>query len=332
MTNNSNRVLSRFYVLLPLLAVLLLTACTSLEPSSTHPQEHSLIGQIWDVKAQRIITRDELLQQVRDAHYLLLGETHDNEVHHRIQTSIVEALARDRRPALAMEQFDIEHQTALNEAAAMPNTTTESIADAGQFDRKGWNWPLYEPLVAIALRNKLPIAAINLSRAEARRIVGQPQQLTEDPRFAALALSAAWNQQREDTLRHEIVAGHCGHAPATMLPGLMAAQRLRDATMAEALIARSATGAVAILGHGHARKDIGVPIYLTARVPRARVVSISLMEVEPAHRYASDYIAEEGAEFDFVWFTPAAQRENPCANLPPSLHSASPPSTHDTTR
>ena len=81
--------------------------------------------------------------------------------------------ARGRRPVLALEQFDSEYQSELD-AARTRGADAEGLADAGRFDRKGWNWPLYRPLVQFALDHGWPLAAANLSRGEARAVVADP--------------------------------------------------------------------------------------------------------------------------------------------------------------
>src|SRR5438105_2846014 len=98
------------------LLTLFLAAChilDSKERDTTSLHNHPLIGQIWDMRAERVITQHTLLQQAAEARYVLLGETHDSEEQHHIQAEVLAALVeKGMRPALAMEQFDTEHQAA----------------------------------------------------------------------------------------------------------------------------------------------------------------------------------------------------------------------------
>jgi hypothetical protein len=84
--------------------------------------------------------------------------------------------------------------------------------------------------------------------------------------------------------------------------------------MAAALATHAGNGAIAILGRGHARADIAVPIYLARLDPRSATLSIGLIEAESGYGSVRDYVDAHAAElpFDFVWFTPVAQREDPC--------------------
>jgi uncharacterized iron-regulated protein len=105
-----------------------------------------------------------------------------------------------------------------------------------------------------------------------------------------------------------------------MAPGMINAQRARDAVMAAAMLGHAESGAVLIAGSGHGRLDFGVPVYLAHRRPQARVVSVALVEVESGKTVPHDYSALANAAgsapaFDFVWFTPRAQRKEPCEGL-----------------
>lgn len=262
------------------LAAALLSSCAHAPP---------LEGRIWDTHAARFVSPEALYQRASRARHVILGETHDNAEQHRLQRVVLDALAGTPR-VLAMEQFDSEHQAAID--AARP-AGVEALADAGRFDRKGWNWPLYRPLVEFALEHGWPIAAANLSRGEARAVVADPARSGLPP--APPAVQAA--------LERDIVEGHCGKPPdPRRLAGMVEAQRARDARMAAVIRGRRS---VLIAGNGHARPDRGVPLYLGD----GDVVSIAFTEVEPGRRSPRDY---EAGSYDYLWFTPRAAREDPC--------------------
>lgn len=283
----------------------LLAACAPLAPRQMLLDDHPLAGKIWDPAAQRMVAAEEALGRAARARYVILGEVHDNPEHHRLQRAVLETLARHGPArALAMEQFDTTHQESID-AARTRSADAEALAEAGNFDRKGWDWPLYRPLVELALDRGWPLIAANLSRAQARAIV-------EDP--ARSGLPEADTPLRE-ALERDLIAGHCGERPESRrLAGLVEAQRARDARLARALSASPNVGGVLIAGNGHARKDRGVPLYL----PGADLVAIGFLEVEPEKSELQDYFAEgfaTAASYDFVWFTARAARPDPCAHV-----------------
>lgn len=269
------------------------------------PETAPLEGRIWDVRAGRFVSERELFGRAGAARHVILGETHDNPEHHRLQLEVLKALGSQRR-VLAMEQFDSEHQAGIDQAGS---GDAEAVADAGRFDRKGWNWPLYRPLVEFALERGWPIRAANLSRAHARRIMADPALAGLPP--AAPGLVAA--------LERDIAQGHCGRRPEpTRLAGMVEAQRARDARLASALISDS----VLITGNGHARRDRGVPLYL-----KDEVVSIGLIEVEPGRSAPREYLRGfySEASFDYVWFTRPRARPDPCAGAGTGRALSTPP-------
>jgi len=275
----------------------------------------------WDVRLGRAMSEDELLAALAGARYRLLGEIHDNPLHHAARASLVARLAaKGLRPAVVMEQFDLDHDAALR-AAQAAGADAERLADAGALDRKGWLWPMHKPIIEAALAAQLPIRAGNLPRDA---LHGDVQSMANDaaapwyPRFHA----ARWSEAQAAELRDDIVASHCGKLPESIVPQVVLAQRLRDAAMAQALVdAATADGAILIAGDGHVRADLGVPVYLHASgMPdaEARSVSVGFVEATPEEEQSADFprrFTAENPGFDYLWFTPPAQRENPCAGM-----------------
>lgn len=261
-------------------------------------------GPILDIRTGAHLSSDDVARRAIASRFVILGEVHDNAAHHRLQAEILKAmLDAGRRPALAMEQFDLQNQPALEAARARGERDPERLADAGRFDRKGWRWPQYQPLVELAAAKSLPLFAANLSREEARALMrsGLPAQ--------GVATAA---QDQRDALERDIIDGHCGiRPPAEVLSGMVEAQRARDARMAETLERAGANGAVLIAGAAHARRDRGVPSYLPPGAQET-LLSIGLLELgpdgaPPDNNYTGIY--------DLVWFTPRAPRDDPCKDL-----------------
>jgi uncharacterized iron-regulated protein len=278
------------------LAFAALAACVHRLELEAHP----LAGRIWDARAGAFVSQAELFDRAARARHVILGETHDNPEHHRLELAALEALAaRGGARVLALEQLDTEYQAAAD-AAIANGVDAEALADAAHFNRQGWDWPLYRPLVQFALEHRWAIAAANLSRAAARAIVADPSRsgLAAPPQ----ALRAA--------LERDIIDAHCGAAPdGRRLAGMVEAQRARDAQMAR-VVARANPRSVLITGNGHARRDRGVPLYLDD----GDVLSIAFLEVQPgrdAPRAYLDGFAGVGS-YDHVWFTARAPRKDPC--------------------
>jgi uncharacterized iron-regulated protein len=298
------------------LAAALLSAVASAQALLN--QDHPLAGKLWDMSSQRFIDEATLMARIKPADVVLLGETHDNPVHHRRQQELLRAkLAAGGAPALLMEQFNIDHQGELDSALARSDhdDALETIAGLA----KGWDWAFYRPLLATAIERKLPVVAANLSRERMRSVIREGFAAYDPAEFKRLGIETVWNDGRQRYLTEVIEAAHCGQIDNHLRDGMVRAQRLRDAVMADAALAALSNlkrGVVAIVGRGHARRDVGLPLYLAARQPGARIYSIGLVEVSPDKTSPQAYeprIAGEGVPFDVLWFSPRAERPDPCA-------------------
>lgn len=278
-------------------------------------RDHPLVGKTWETTSARFVSRDALVDNLTRASVRLFGEVHDNPDHHAIQARLLEAIAAGGlKPVVAFEQMDREHDAALQQRLADGNVAPDDVAQAVTFDRKGWNWAFYQPLVAIALRHGLPLRAANLSRKAASQIAREGLSAIGPARIEALRLEAAWTPAREQALREIIRDGHCGALPEAVVPAMGAAQRARDATLAESLLAPNRDGAILIAGNGHVRRDLGVPVYLAAAGTSSCAVGI--LEVEAGQHDPQAYVqaATSGAAlYDFVCFTARQDRPDPCA-------------------
>lgn len=266
---------------------------------------HVLQGRVWDTRTQQFISEPMLYQRAAAARYVLLGEKHDSEAHHARQLDVLRGMAAlGAQPALAMEQLDTEHQDALSRAQSAGQTDAEALADAGQLNRKGWRWPMYKDLIAFTAQRQWPLRAANLSRADARKIV--LGDVTPTLPAATPAQLAA--------LENDVVQGHCGHRPEpARLAGIVAAQRARDARMAQVLDAVGGP-VVLIAGAGHVRSDRAVPRYLAEP---EKALTIALVETVAGKVEPADY---DRAGFDVLWFTePGEVRPDPCATPLPGL-------------
>lgn len=247
--------------------------------------------------------------EARVADVLMIGEVHDNAAQHALRLRWLEALADRRRFAIALEQLDSERQADLDRARSADAATAgrealparaRRIAEAAGFDFRGWDWALYGPVIELALRRDLPLVAANLSRRETSAVArGQKAAAPEPP---------GWGVDDQTALEQSIRVGHCNLLPEASIAPMAAAQRSRDARMADSVAAvRQRTGLPVVLlaGNGHVRRDIGVPRFLADRLPGDRIVVIGLLESgQPA-----------SPAFDHVELTAPAEREDPCKGL-----------------
>ncbi len=311
-----------FLRLVPLFVVagLMMSPVVQAAPQVSDASGHALVGRIWDTRGGRFIAEEALMREIGGARYVLLGEVHTNAEHHRHQATIIQALvAAGRRPAVVFEMFDREQQVSLARSIAEHPGDIEALAEVTEFERRGWPLATYRALLERVFAERLDWVAGNLSRKEAGRIVEQGKAAFGDARRSELALDVALGETAQAALEARLIESHCGHLPASLLPGMLLAQRSRDALLADALIVhgRSEDGAVLIAGGGHVRRDYAVPFYLRARMPGEPYLSLGLIEVQAGRDAIGDYAdelrdANAAPLFDYVWFTARSETEDPC--------------------
>jgi uncharacterized iron-regulated protein len=242
------------------------------------------------------------------ADFVLLGELHDNAWHHRTRGALIAAL-RDRHPAIVFEQFAATGEPIEPPAA---DQTRGSWLDQRGFDRQGWKWPLHQPVVEAALAHGRSLWGSGGSREALRAVVRTGAAAAPEP-LQDLLQRAPLDGAARDALDRELIDGHCGKLPESMIPGMRTAQLVRDAAMTRALMLASSTGpAWLIAGNGHVRRDVAVPRLLRAAAAGRTVLVVGLLEREPDGSVA---LAEAANRYDLVIVTPRAARADPCAGL-----------------
>jgi len=241
-----------------------------------------------------------------DARFVLLGEVHDNPQHHRLRARWLRTLLADGRPTLVVfEQLEAARDASLREARAATPADSTAIARAGGLDAKAWRWPLHQPLFDAALAGGGGLAGGNLPRDAVRKVVREGPG-TVPPELRALLAAPGWTPTLQQATEADIERGHCGHLPATLISPMALAQRVRDASLAHAMLAAApGTRVVLIAGNGHVRKDRGVPQLLRAAgIPAQAIHAVGFIE---------DGDTPDPGAFDDVVETAREPRPDPCA-------------------
>jgi uncharacterized iron-regulated protein len=278
------------------------------------------------VRGGRFIDDAYLLSALRErGGYVLLGEKHDNADHHALQARVLDAMVSGgRKPAVAFEMFDVDDQQAIDTSRREHPRDSASLARAVNWEKSGWPpWEQYAPIAELALRADLPIVATGLPRSRMRALM-KPAEAREAGAEPPIDEGVPLTPAQEASLRDELRESHCGHLPDARIGGMIRFQRARDASMANALMAAANAArtkdAVLIAGTGHTRTDRGAGADLAARDPNRAVVSIAFSEVEKGRNDPAAYAVRwntTALPFDFVWFTPRATDEDPCAAFGP---------------
>jgi len=245
------------------------------------------------------VTPERVLDAMRAAPVVLLGEVHDNPAHHQLQAR---AVAAQGPAALVFEMLTPEQA-----ARATPNLRADpaALGAALEWAQSGWpDFAMYAPIFAAAPQARIYGGA--LDRAAVRRAMTEGAAAVFGAEAARYGLDqplGTQDQAAREVLQQE---AHCNALPPEMLPGMVAAQRLRDAALARAVVQALAEtgGPVAVItGTGHVRRDHGIPAALALAAPELSVLAVGQLEADPG----------ADAPFDLWVVTDPVDRPDPCA-------------------
>lgn len=231
----------------------------------------------------------------------VLGEVHDNPAHHANQARAVGAIA----PAALVFEMLSPAQAAMVTPALRADAA--ALGTALGWEAAGWpDFAMYYPIFQAApeaaiFGAALPRDAVRRAVSDgAAAVLGEPAQdygLTKP--LAPEVLQARVTLQQE---------AHCNALPEDLLPGMVEAQRLRDAALARAArqaLAETGGPVAVITGNGHARKDWGLAAALSVAAPEVSILTVGQFEEAP----------DAPPPFDFWLVTAPAEREDPCAGF-----------------
>lgn len=302
-----------------------LAGCSGMSWKSPLGRSHPLTGRIWEISSAQFIDRETLVKRLAGADFVLLGERHDNPDHHMLQAEVVRSLlAVGRRPAVGFEMLGLDDASIIAGHLAAAPDDAAGLGRAVNWNQRGWpDWAMYQPIAEAALQAKLRIVATNLPLATARKMTRDGLTALEPRMIRELGLDQPPPKPVFARMAADIRDAHCGYAPEQSLKAMVDVQRARDAQMAQSLIAAGGPGgAILVAGAGHVRNDYGIPVYLRQKTPDKRVISIAFVEVDEQKTEPQSYALpypNGRLPFDYVWFTPRVDDEDPCEKFKSQL-------------
>jgi uncharacterized iron-regulated protein len=272
---------------------------------------------IWSTAQGRLISAETLHAHVERADYLVLGELHDNAVHHRWQAALLTHFAtRNEQATVGFEQIHIAQEASLDNYLQTADKNLEGLRSALDWDSSGWpDFQLYAPIFTGVLEHELRVQPLMLSPDMTRRVLAEGyESILPAPALTVLApetlLRGAARRQVEELMR----TAHCGMLPEDRIPDMVRVQLARDAFMAWRAFQAGRPG-VLITGNGHARRDRGLPAFLQRLDPDADIVVISLLEADS--RTPTEHFLAEGSALvsDYLILTKPQERDDPCEDF-----------------
>jgi len=227
----------------------------------------------------RTVMAAEVLAQVRDVQFVLLGEAHDNADHHLWQLQSLGMLlgARDKL-VIGMEMFPRRVQPVLDRWVAGELTESALLRQTEWAQVWRFNPDLYLPILRFARLNRIPVVALNVERSLISDIGARGLQAIPPERREGVTDPAPASSDYRNTLRSSF--DQHSKAGDSEFEHFVDAQLFWDQAFAQALAdaaaANPAALVVGIIGIGHLRHGHGVPHQLRAMGNRRTTVWLPL--------------------------------------------------------
>ena len=274
-------------------------------------QSPEVVFRIVDSATGTAVDLDTLAARMAAADVAFLGEQHDDEVTHRVQRLLLEAVAtRHDNVSLALEMFDRDAQEPLDHFQMGHTEEAEFLAEARPWPRYARD---YKPLVDFAIGREWAVIAANVPRPVAAEVAASGLGVLAGRPAGDRALFAAELrcEPAGDYFQRFVAAGGT-HTLALDDAGRVRyyeSQCLKDETMAESIVQAHAAGSIggrrslviSVNGSVHSDYRLGTVERVARRLPQATILTVTMM---PGGR-VDEVTADAGvrARADFVVFT-----------------------------
>lgn len=219
-------------------------------------------GLLYDTVAGATVDLDAMAGRFAEADVVLLGEEHTAMDQKLLQAQIVERMAETgKRIVLAMEFFQRGDNAALQRWARGETDDRQLLEETGWYDRGGYRWEYYQPVMEVARTHGMTIVGANVPRDIPRAVNrGGLAGLSDEQRLEVGEVSTDGSPQHR-----YLIARYFGDTvamlPAGWFDNMYAAQCLWDVVMARSILAEveEGTTVVLVVGSGHIAYDLGIP-------------------------------------------------------------------------
>ncbi len=246
----------------------------------------------------------KLLREVSEAEVLLFGELHNNPIAHWMQLELLKDLYTEagRELVVGAEMFETHQQAALDSLQSAEWDEKKFAEEASMWNNYDTD---YRPVVRFSISAGIPVVATNVPRKYARQVSRQgPASLDSLPNeekalLAPLPYPIDYDIPSYAHMR-EMMGGHTG---GMNMDYFIAAQAIKDATMAHFILTNHREGQLFYHMNGsyHSDDKEGIAWYLNTYQPGIKIANITVVEQENI-----DEVEEENlGKADFIIVVPA---------------------------
>ncbi len=272
---------------------------------------------MYDSKAARFISFEQLIDAGAKADVVFFGEQHDDPATHSAEAAVLAALgARRGAVTLTLEMFERDVQPLLDQYLA-GNISEKNFLDGSRpWDRYVTD---YRPMVELARVHGWPVVAGNIPRRIASAVSKKGLAVLDTMAKVERSYAAAKNECPKDayyTKFAETMTGHsAGEGPPTASDAAMMAkmtdlfyeaQCVKDEAMGESIATALAKWPGQLVyqvdGAFHSDAGLGTAARVVRRVPRVKTIVLTGV---PVADLAKADPKEHVARADYVLFTRA---------------------------
>jgi len=291
-------------LLLPLWALAVLCACSAVKGPSPAPHSpeavtgRDRIGQIIHLGSGKVLSFDQLVQELGSNDLIFIGEVHVNPEHHLMQVQLLQALwTRYGSLGVAMEFFETHDQPTLD--GYMEGSLTEEEFLKGVDWSRGWgfHYHFYRPLLLLVKGKGGRILAMNAPGEVVRKVARSGIESLSPQERGTISERIDLENSGHRAYLKEVYGAH-SHGGLRNFDYFYQAQCVWEETMAQN-IAKFLEGnrkkTVVFAGNGHIIYKFGIP----ERTLRRTEVSMVTLLLSP---WSSERSLKAGAA-DYVWLT-----------------------------
>ena len=193
------------------------------------------VGQIVELQTGRVVSFDQLIEQIATKDLTFVGEEHHNTEHHLIQVQILQALMDCCGPLnIAMEFFQRPAQPSLDRYLRGELSEGEFLDEVKWNEVWGFPYHFYRPLMLLAKEHGVDVLAINAPPEIVKKVGRKGLKSLDEPERNEIAKEIDLSNDAYRTYVRPAYEQH-PHRELKKFEYFYEAQCVRDDTMAESL-------------------------------------------------------------------------------------------------
>jgi uncharacterized iron-regulated protein len=226
-------------------------------------------GEIVNLFRRKTISQEQLYDQLSKKQVVLVGETHDDPHHHKVQLKIIQALnKRHENLAIGLEMFPRHLQPQLDRWVGDELTREEFLKAVDWDNIWGFDATLYMAIFSYARDKQIPLLAMNVKRDVVREVRLKGLDGVDESIRNELPKIAPANRKYKMALR-EVFDSHPMMAKMGKFENFVQAQQVWDGVMATQINRWFETNpyglVVGLAGSGHITFGHGIPHQLKSQ-------------------------------------------------------------------